>query len=153
MFDLDSFFTDFKVYGGTLESNLQLFVTILTVGSVEDWDALQIAISNVENALKPKSYQMIGGATPTKRPTWTRRQLVTVMELLKDHPFVLQKALRKQIGEDALHSLISYNILFPRPTSKYTFDIPNCPSAPIIVAPSPLQLAAMRRVLASLRNE
>lgn len=108
-----------------------------------------MAVANIKRALRPESYKMIG-AESMKRPMWRRDHLVNMLALLNDQPFVLEETARRFFGDTRLDSMIRHNLIYPRPTPKYTNDIPNCSSEPIIVAPSPLQLTAMREVLATL---
>jgi len=131
MWDWNTYFEDFQ----TAEGNLK----------VTNWSGYIRAVHNIKDALRnPKTF-VIDNVTRT----WSKHHLLSMMEFLQAEPFVLEDIAQQNIGKDPLYALIRANILFPRPSPACTFDIPDCPMQPIIVAPSPLKLAAMRDVFLS----
>ena len=70
------------------------------------------------------------------------------MELLVSSEFgtVKYKTACEEFGKPVIHSMIEYNLLHMRPTSRLSFDIPSH-NEPLVTAETPAALLAMKTIL------
>ena len=102
-----------------------------------------ISITRLTAAFMPvKRYEEM------EEPKWTKDSLIDVLKMLteNDKGLLSYKSLCDIVGKSTVNSLIEYNILHLRPTSRLAFDVP-IHANPIITAESPAAYVAMKEVL------
>ncbi len=126
MYHLNKFIGEFKTMGGEL--------------AVEEFSVVENALSRIEEALnEPDVFQ-----TPLPSAKWDTGTLTSIIEDLTPSGFISYSGARKKYGKGVILSLILHNVLIYRPGRKFAFDLPDLPGAPIVMAPSPVEMYAMK---------
>lgn len=98
-------------------------------------------------ALEPtKSFEEL------KEPKWTKSGLIELMAVMvRDNWILPYCSACATFGKSTVNSLIKYNIVHLRPSSRMSFDVPRH-ETPTITAESPAALIAMRKELESCES-
>ena len=83
-----------------------------------------------------------------KPPRWSKGDITSIMKMLVNSKLgvVQYNSACDSIGKDIINSMIEYNLIHMRPTSRLSFDVPEH-KRPIITAESPAALAAMKMLV------
>lgn len=123
----------------------------LTSVWVGHWSPYQLAIANYRRAVRrPTTYCEETGAGVQKPPPaeWTTSQLTAAIKaIVANFGSVTEESLLQKMPLNVIHSMYQHNLLVPRPCARRYLDMPIADDHPIVVAPSPMHLAAMRELV------
>ena len=93
------------------------------------------------------AFQPLKTLPENQPPKWTEDQLMQMMKMLvNSEGFVEYKNVCDEFGKEVVHSMIEYNLLHLRSSSRLSFDVPEH-TEPVLTAESPCALVAMKLLL------
>ncbi|RGB22689.1 Archaeal ATPase-domain-containing protein [Rhizophagus diaphanus] len=107
--------------------------------------------SKLERGLYPEDFKLLDKRNP---PLWEYADLIKVMNAIvkaENQGYIFENDLIKDIGFKKVNSLIEYNFLHRRPTTRFAYDIVDPPADKIILtAMNQPSVCAMKQVLSEV---
>ncbi|CAG8682489.1 8207_t:CDS:2 [Funneliformis caledonium] len=121
-------------------------------GKLEDirFSVYESEYHSLKRGLYPDKLRYLDKPTP---PFWKGRDLIVTMDAIvkaEDQGYILEDDLIEMIGSDQVDSLVDYNFLHRRPTSRFANDIIDPPNKIILTATNQPSLRAMEQVLSEV---
>ncbi|RHZ84274.1 hypothetical protein Glove_84g165 [Diversispora epigaea] len=108
--------------------------------------------SNLKHGLFPRKLKYLN---KLDQSLWKNFDLIKTMEAIveaEDQGFILEDDLIEMIGSEKVDSLVSYNFLHRRPTSRFANDIIDPPDKLILTAINQSSVRAMEQVLSEVKK-